>query len=224
MHQIRRRCLKINRRKPTCDAREKARRHDDQIAHPARVVADKFSPLRVVAHCVGDSSERGLREGVHRGGAEEKIDRDQVIHLNLPTEVEAQIVKPSGAASTVRIDACLTAKKLGEHQCSRKYEFTHAERNHGKRRTGFSCGDKTQQCAKAKTGETRHQWDRPHRNRPATAYFVHRMNRDKAAKARVDGVAEGEHARLPEQHVVAHAGNRGDARQAQQRNRKIGLR
>ena len=82
--------LEIERRQPARDAGKKAGNDEGDVAHLLGVVTHKLHAFRVVAHGIEHAAQRGAREGEHGRDRDEGVGGDQVIHLDLRTEGDAQ--------------------------------------------------------------------------------------------------------------------------------------
>ncbi len=191
------------------NAGEESRDDEGQVAHPLRAVADEFDPLRVVPHGVENASERRTREGEHQGDADEGVDSYQVVHLRARPETDA---KERLAHDPVARDAGFAAKELGEHQRHGEYQLGHAQRDHGKGRTGLARRDITEQHGKGHAREAADDRQQADRDRQAAlADHVQSVNGHVGAQTRVHSMTEAQHAALPQEHVVGQAGDDGDA-------------
>ena len=139
---------------------EKGRNHEREVAYLLRVVSDEPGALRVVAHRVEHLAQRRAGERRHQSGAHQGICGNQVVELNLRSITQTE--RP-GADNPVGGDTAFAAKELRQHQRRRPHQFTHTQRNHGKRRGGLSSGHPTQQRSQQQSGQTtgeRNQADR----------------------------------------------------------------
>ena len=212
--------LEVKRREATGDAGEEAGDHEGAPAHLAGVVADELDALGVVAHGVEHAAQRRAREGEHQRRGGEGVQRDQVVQLDLRPEADAQ---EGLALHAVAADAAFAAEEAGEHQRHGGHQFAHAQRDHGKGCAGLLGGDVAQQHRKHRAEHARHQRHQAHRHDDgALAGQVQRMDGKERAQAGIHGVAEAEHAALPQQHVEGQAGDDGNAHLRQQGQRQAG--
>ena len=190
------------------------------VAHLLRVVADELDALRVVAHRVEHAAQRRAREGEHQRRADEGVDRDQVIHLDLRAEGDAE-ERPAGDA--VARDAALAAEELREHQRHGEHQLADAQRDHREGRAGLLA------WSRSRTARAKNMPARPPTSgtrltgsgsRPCRRRFSAWMARN-APRPRIHRVAEAEHAALPQQHVVRQADDDGDAHLRQHRAREV---
>ena len=102
--------FEIDRREPAGEAGEKGRHAEGDETQRPRRIADEFGPLRVVAHGVAHAPERRPGERVHRERCEEAPRRNEIIDLDLRSEVKPEerrqperlAVMPSSPPKNVR--------------------------------------------------------------------------------------------------------------------------
>jgi hypothetical protein len=144
---------------------KEGREHQHQPAHALRVVADELGPLRVVAHRIGNATERRVRQREHRHHAGEAPDRDQVVHLNVRAKGPARHAEERRPGCAVAADAGLAAEEAWKHQRGGKHHLAEAQRDHGKRRARLARGEpaedeaEQQACQPAYQRQQRH-WER----------------------------------------------------------------
>ena len=81
--------------------------------------------------------------------------------------------------------------------------------------------DEPEQEAEREPGQSADEGnDRDRHVQPIVDDSVHRVDRDEAAEAEIDGVAEGKQARLPEEHIVGQGEDDHDAHDAHHRQRR----
>ena len=175
--------LEIQCRQSAGNTREQARKHEGHIAHRMRVVADEFNPLRVVAHGVEHAPERRASQREHQCGADEAVDGDQVIDLDLRAESDAH---DGFSDHPIARDAALSTRKLGQHQRHRPDQLANTQGDHRERRSGFLGRDIAEQNSEAEPGQTTGQRHQADRNIPAAAAGqIQAMDRQETAQTAV---------------------------------------
>jgi hypothetical protein len=201
--------LEVERRQPAGNPHEEAAGDEREVAHVPRAVADELHALGVVAHRIEHAPQGRQREGVHRRGADEAVERDQVVQLDGRPEADAQHRRPGDA---VAADAALAAEEAREHQRHRPHQLAHAQRDHRERRAGLPGRHIAQQHGEQPAKGAGDQRDQAHRQRQRTlADQVQRVDGEERPQAGVHGMAEAQHAALPQQHVEGQAGDDRDA-------------
>mmetsp|Transcript_6613 Transcript_6613/g.27467 ORF Transcript_6613/g.27467 Transcript_6613/m.27467 type:complete len:277 (+) Transcript_6613:1178-2008(+) len=201
--------LGVDRAQPPGDAGEEARDGEGHEAHPVGVVADELDAFGVVAHRIEHAAQRRARQREHRGGADEAVDRDQVVDLDLRAETDAPHRRADHAVAG---DAALAARELRQHQRQREHQLADAEGDHREGRARLLGGHIAEQRRTAQAGQSAHQRHQADRKaQRAGPGPVQRMDGQEGADAAVDRMPEAEHAALTEQDVVGQAGNDADA-------------
>ena len=109
-----------------------------------RIVADELNALGIVAHGVAHAPQRRAGQRVHRDHGDHGPCRDQIIDLDLRTEIpveDAQQLGPVGG------DAGFPAEKGAQDQRGRGDQFGNAERNHGERGSAALGRDPAEKCS-----------------------------------------------------------------------------
>ena len=192
--------LEIDRREAAGDAGEEGGEAERDEADALRGIADVLRPLGVVAHRVADASEGRAGQRVHRGDADEAPDRDQPVDLDLRPELQ-----PNSGASLARLVVIPSSppKKLRRMNELDDTSSPMPSEIIEKTSPGAPRRHRAEQDAEGEAGQAADQRDDRHRHAELVVDDgVHRVDRDEAAEAVIDGVAERQEARLPEQHVV----------------------
>ena len=183
----------------------------DETDH-LRAVAHELCTLGVVSNGVAHAPQRRAREGVHGGHAQQAPRGDEVINLNLRAKADVEQAQRGSAAGR---DATLTAKKTAQDQRASGDQFTNAQRDHGKRGARAFGGNPAKNDGKKQTGQATDQGQQGQGDGPfASRDDVERVRRHEPAHAVVHGMAKGQHAGLPQEHVERQRKDDGETHQA----------
>ena len=179
-----------------------------------RVVADELGALRIVPDRVAHAPQRRADEGVHQHGRHQRPRRDDVIDLQLRSEVEPEEFRRPGSVGR---DALLAAEVTRQHERGRIDQLADSQRDQREDRAGPPGRHGPEQQAEQQARRGAGERDERQRNRQAVVDGTQEVNRRIAAETEVDGMAEGQQAGLAQQHVVRKREDRRDSHLAQQR-------
>ena len=154
---------------------------------------------------------------IHQSGGQQDDDGGQNVNLDLADEFVAEDLGPHGAVTG---NSLLAAEKDDEDDRAGSDQLADAKRNHGEdgpRTPGREAADDDRENQAEQPAKQRQERQR---NEPAVIVdTVHDMHGEEPAEPEIDSMAEGQHAALAKQHVVAEREQDRDAHLVQDRDR-----